>query len=44
MNITQKKIVKEAKKRNIEATETNQEESFRKSRLEVRKVLKQKKV
>lgn len=41
MNKAQKKIVQEAKKRNLETAETNQEESFRKSRLEVRKVIKE---
>ena len=39
MNNAQKKIVKEAKKRNKKSIELNQNESFRKSRIEVKKTM-----
>lgn len=44
MNRDQKKIVKEARKRNIEVVGLNNDETFRKSRMEVKKLRKQKKV
>jgi hypothetical protein len=43
LNRAQKKIVKEAKKRNIEANASNQDETFRKSRMEVKKKMKSEK-
>jgi hypothetical protein len=44
LNRAQKSIVKEAKKRNIEVVGLNDDETFRKSRMEVKKLRKQKKV
>jgi hypothetical protein len=44
LNKAQKEIVKAAKKRNIEVNASNQEESFRKSRIEVKRIMRAKKV
>jgi hypothetical protein len=44
LNKAQKNIVKEANKRNIEVVGLDQSETFRKSRMEVKKLRKQKKV